>query len=151
MKPTEIIYDTLHFERLIPAPVGRLFSAFADPRERAKWSAPSETAAFFYEEEDFRVGGVDRFRCGSKENPQYEGETRYLAIEDGALIACSEIVRAGGTRLFASLNTTRFEPREGGARLVHAVQIASFAGTDMIDGTRIGTNAAFDNLAALLA
>ncbi|MEQ8179855.1 MAG: SRPBCC domain-containing protein [Amphiplicatus sp.] len=151
MKPTDIMYETLHFERLIAAPVAPLFRAFADAREREKWSAPSDSAAFFYEEEDFRPGGVDRFRCGSKEAPQYEGETRYLAIEENALIACSEVVQAGGARLFASLNTTRFQPCKDGTRLVHTVQIASFAGEDMITGARVGTNAAFDNLAALFA
>ncbi|MDE2166293.1 MAG: SRPBCC domain-containing protein [Alphaproteobacteria bacterium] len=61
-------HATLVFERVCAAPVERVFAAFANPAERASWGAPSETAAFVYDEVDFREGGVDVFRCGDKSN-----------------------------------------------------------------------------------
>jgi hypothetical protein len=68
MRPVEIPTtqdETLVFERRIPASVEAVFQAFSDPRLRAEWGAPSDTAVILYDSADFRPGGVDHFRCGS--------------------------------------------------------------------------------------
>jgi uncharacterized protein YndB with AHSA1/START domain len=74
------LHATLVFEREIPAPVEEVFAAFADPVARSEWGAPSDTAVVIYDEADFREGGQDRFRCGSKADPNIHGTTRYLEI-----------------------------------------------------------------------
>src|SRR5579871_3037130 len=65
-KSNAVIHAKLVFKRACAAPVKTVFAAFADPAERERWGAPSENAAFFYEETDFRAGGRDVFRCGAK-------------------------------------------------------------------------------------
>lgn len=145
----QVIHHTFAFDRRCAAPVDQVFAAFADPAMRARWSAPSDTAAFVYDAVDFRPGGQDIFRCGSKENPQYTGRTTYATIQPNALISSSEVVEAGGQVLMSSLITTMFDP-DGDATRVHmVVQVISFCGADMIRGTDVGNNASLDNLVAM--
>lgn len=141
-----IKHHTFVFERVCKAGIDRVFSAFADPVERASWSAPSDTAAFVYDAVDFREGGRDIFRCGAKDNPQFTGLTTYIAITPNALICSSEVVESGGTKLMASLITTQLSPEAGSTRIRTTVQVTSFCGDDMIHGTETGNNASLDNL-----
>lgn len=141
-----IKHKTFVFERVCKAGVDRVFAAFADPVERASWSAPSDTAAFVYDAVDFREGGQDIFRCGSKDNPQFTGLTTYIAITPNALICNSEVVESGGMKLMASLITTQLSPEANATRIRTTVHVTSFCGDDMIHGTEIGNNAALDNL-----
>jgi hypothetical protein len=67
-------HATTKLQHSYPAPPERVFSEFADPVERARWSAPSNEA-LIYDETDFRLGGKDVFRCGPK----------WFGIEDGLI------------------------------------------------------------------
>ncbi|WP_104666707.1 SRPBCC domain-containing protein [Ensifer adhaerens] len=142
----EIGHKTLVFERHCAAPVKRVFAAFADPVIRAGWSAPSDGAVFIYDAADFREGGEDRFRCGSKENPQYTGRTTYIAIVPDVLLVSSEVVEAGGRKLMSSLITTELAAEGDVTTIRMTVQVTSLFGDQMIVGTEIGNNAALDNL-----
>ncbi|HWG03905.1 MAG TPA: SRPBCC domain-containing protein [Beijerinckiaceae bacterium] len=143
-------HATLTFERLFDAPVDRVFTAFADPVARAAWGTPSDTAAFFYEEANFRIGGRDVFRCGDKADPQYRGVTTYLDIVPNERIVSSEIVEHAGTRLLISLSTATFAPAPAGTKLLVTVQATSLAGDDMIRGAEFGHRASLDNLVAAM-
>mgnify|MGYP001140740641 CR=1 FL=1 len=110
-------HETLVFERRFRSSPRAVFAAYADVEARARWSAPSDATAVVYSVSDFRVDGVDRFRCGDKTNLQF---------------------------------TWEIVPDQTASRLVVTDQIASFVGDDMIAGSRVGMNAALDNLVALL-
>lgn len=140
------LHATLIFERDIPAPVERVFAAFADPVARSEWGAPSDTAAVIYDETDFREGGQDRFRCGSKANPNIHGTTRYLDIVAISRVVSSETIEMEGKRLCVSLTTLEFAANGGTTRVTTTTQLASFIGDDMIRGHETGTNASLDNL-----
>jgi uncharacterized protein YndB with AHSA1/START domain len=140
-------YATLVFEREIPAPVGKVFAAFSDPKARAQWGAPSDTAVVIYDEADFREGGQDCFRCGSRADPNIHGTTRYLDIVDNRRIVSSEAIVMGGKRLCVSLTTLELTPDGARTRLKSTIQIASFIGEDMFRGHETGNNASLDNLA----
>lgn len=144
----EILHKTFVFERRCEAPVERVFAAFADPAVRATWSAPSNDAAFVYDEADFREGGEDQFRCGSKENPQYTGRTTYISIVPDRLVVSSETVETGGRTLMSSLITTELEASADTTRVKVTVQVVYFFGEGMLGGVEIGNNAALDNLVA---
>jgi uncharacterized protein YndB with AHSA1/START domain len=92
MTPAKTLHMTLDFEREIPAPVEEVFAAFADPVARAAWRAPSDTAVLIYDEADFREGGQDCFRCGSKADPNIHGVTRYLDIIANRRVVSSETI-----------------------------------------------------------
>jgi uncharacterized protein YndB with AHSA1/START domain len=146
MNTQNVRHGTLIFERTCNAPLERVFVAFADVNERLRWGAPSDKTAFIYDEADFREGGKDVFRCGTKSNPQYLGVTTYHDIVPNRRIVSSEIVETNGTKLMVSLSTTIFEPEAEGTRIEVTTQITSFGGEDMIHGTKAGTNASLDNL-----
>jgi uncharacterized protein YndB with AHSA1/START domain len=141
-----ILHATLVFEREIPAAIDEVFAAFADPVARAAWGAPSDTSVVIYDEADFREGGQDRFRCGSKANPNILGQTRYLEIIDNQLVVSSETIVMDGKRLCASLTTLELTAGGAKTRLKNTTQLASLIGEDMVKGHEMGTNASLDNL-----
>jgi uncharacterized protein YndB with AHSA1/START domain len=140
------LHATLVFEREIPAPVEKVFAAFADPVARTAWGAPSETAVVIYDEADFREGWQDCFRCGSKADPKIHGTTRYLEIVPNRRVVSSETIVVEGKRLCASLTTLELTPDAGKTRLRSTTQLASFIGEDMVKGHETGNNASLDNL-----
>ena len=139
-------HATIKLEHSYAAPLERVFSEFADPAARARWSAPSNDA-LIYDEADFRVGGKDVFRCGPKGNPKFRGETRYLHIVPNARVVSSETVDMDGQPLAVALTTLDFEPTDDGTNLTVTLQIVSFAGPDMIHGYESGNKSALNNLA----
>lgn len=143
---TDTLHKTLVFERDINASAAEVFAAFADPRARAQWGTPSDTAIVLYDETDFREGGRDRFRCGAKSNPNIHGETSYLDIVPQRRIVSSETISVDGKRLCVSLTTLELKPNGPRTTLLSTTQLASFVGQDMVDGHITGTNASLDNL-----
>ena len=143
-----VCHASLTFERSCAAPLPSVFELYSNAKERERWSVPSDTATFSYEEADFRVGGWDVFRCGSKEAPQYRGETHYLDIVPDKRIVFSQVISQGKQHLCASMNTVRFEPQGEGTKITATVQLVSFVGDGMIEGTKLGMNAAFDKFMA---
>src|SRR5258707_284077 len=73
-------HGTVVVERMLDVPVSRVYAAIANAEERARWSAPSDTAVFVYDETNFSIGGRDLARCGAKEDPRYRVEARYVDI-----------------------------------------------------------------------
>jgi uncharacterized protein YndB with AHSA1/START domain len=145
-----VLHGTLTFERRFKVPPSTVFGAYVDIERRARWSAPSDSAVVTYTEHDFRVGGLDRFCCGDKRAPQFEGEVRYEDIAVDERIIYSEVIKANDQRLSISLVTWETSPDGTGSRLTVTVQIASLVGDEMIAGNTMGMNGALDNLARML-
>ena len=143
---TMTLHATLVFERHVPAAVEKVFAALADPVARSRWGTPSETAVVIYDEADFREGGQDRFRCGSKANPNIHGTTRYLDIVSNQRVVSSETISMDGRRLCASLTTLELAAHGSSTKLTQTTQLASFIGEDMVKGHETGTSASLDNL-----
>ena len=149
---TDLIHATLVFERHVAGESQAVFEAYADVEKRMEWGAPSDTAAIIYDEADFRIGGIDRFRCGSKLNPNIHGTTAYLDIVPNFRIVSSEVIEMDGTRLSASLTTAEFiSASDGGTDLRSTTQLVSFAGEDMVRGTDIGNNGSLNSLVRYFA
>lgn len=143
---TLTLHRTLTFEREVPASIEKVFEALADPVARSQWGAPTDTAVIIYDEADFREGGQDRFRCGSKGNPNIHGTTRYLDIVPNHRVVSSETISVDGRRLCASLSTLELAAHGNSTKLRHTTQLASFIGEDMVKGHETGTNSSLDNL-----
>lgn len=139
-------HATLVFEREVPATVEKVFAAFENAKIRSEWSAPSDNATIIYDKDDFREGGEDRYRCGSKSNPNIHGTTRYLEIIPDRRIVSSETISMNGKRLCASLITLEFAQSGRKTKLRSTSQVASFIGQDMIKGTETGNNGSLDSL-----
>jgi uncharacterized protein YndB with AHSA1/START domain len=146
MNEAPAVHATLVCERSIPATTEQVFSAYADIAERQKWGVPSEKTALIYDKADFREGGEDAFRCGSKENPNIHGATHYLEIVLNRRIVSSETITIDGRRLCASLITLELHPDGDHTKLKNTIQLVSFVGQDMVKGHENGTNASLDHL-----
>jgi uncharacterized protein YndB with AHSA1/START domain len=143
-------HATITLERSYPAPLERVFSEFADPVARARWSAPSDDV-LIYDEADFRIGGKDVFRCGPKGDPKFRGETRYLVIVPNARVVSSETLDMGDQRLAVSLTTLDFEATEKVTNVTVTLQMVSFVGPGMISGYESGNRSALENLSQHLS
>lgn len=84
--------------------------------------------------------------CGSADDLRFTGVVRYVDIVDTRRIVYSELISTSDTRLAISLVTWDLSAEPEGARLGVTDQVTSFVGGDMIDGSRVGMNAALDNL-----
>jgi uncharacterized protein YndB with AHSA1/START domain len=143
---TMTLHKTLTFEREVPASIEKVFEALADPVARLQWGAPTDTAVIIYDEADFHEGGQDRFRCGSKGNPNIQGTTRYLDIVTNRRVVSSETISIDGRRLCVSLTTLELAGHGNSTKLTQTTQLVSFIGDDMVKGHETGTNASLDNL-----
>jgi len=139
-------HATITIERIYSASVERIFSTFADPQARAKWSTSSNDA-LVYDESDFSEGGRDLFRCGPKDDLRVKGLTTYHVIDADRCVISTEILTEGTTRLAVALNTLEFRPKATGSSLKATIQIVSFVGPDMIKGYEDGNRGALEGLA----
>ncbi len=145
---TDIVHDTLRFERTLSHPPNVVFAAYADIDQRVAWSAPSADEVVIFESHDFVVGGVDHFICGLKDSPEFAGTTRYEHIVDGEVIVFSErLVTTAGDLLAMSLVTWSIAPGEIGTTVLTIIdQVTSVAGDGPVDGSRQGYIAMLDQL-----
>jgi uncharacterized protein YndB with AHSA1/START domain len=143
-------HATIILERSYRAPVERVFSEFADPVARARWSPPSNDV-LIYNQTDFRAGGRDLFLCGPKDDPKFRGETLYHVVVPNKSVVSSETVDADGRRLAVSLSTLDFEATGESTSLKLTVQMVSLVGAGMIEGYESGNRSALENLARHLS
>ncbi|MEO1716189.1 MAG: SRPBCC domain-containing protein [Planctomycetota bacterium] len=136
-------------ERTIPCEPPDIFNAYRDVTLRSSWGVPAGEV-MLYERSDFSVGGEDHYRCGPKGDPRFVVKVQYQDIVENSRIVYVERASLDGTALFAALVTIELEPSAGQARLVLTDQMASFVGSEMIEGAERGTAAAIDNLVALM-
>lgn len=149
---TQIVHDTLRFERSFTRPPDIVFAAYADVDQRVVWSAPSDDEIVIFESHDFTVGGVDTFICGLKESPSFAGTTRYEHIVDDDVIVFAErLVTTDGDLLAMSLVTWAVADNgSGGTVLTITDQVTSASGDGPIEGSRHGYTAMLDQLDAFL-
>ncbi len=143
-------HATIVLERTYRAAPERVFSEFADPLARARWSPPSDDV-LIYDQTDFRAGGRDLFRCGPKNDPKFRGETLYHLIVPNQCVVSSETLDTDGQRLAVSLSTLDFEATGEGTNLKLTLQMVSLAGAGMIEGYESGNKSALENLARRLS
>jgi uncharacterized protein YndB with AHSA1/START domain len=143
-------HATVVLERRYDAPPSRVFREFANPVARARWSAPSGDE-LVYEQASFKVGGRDVFRCGSKDDLKFRGETTYYVIEPDRCVISSESLESSGQHLAVSLNTLELQEAAGGTNLKLTIQIVSSVGEGMMKSFESGNRSALEGLATHLA
>jgi uncharacterized protein YndB with AHSA1/START domain len=131
-------HGTVVVEHVLNVPVSRTYAAFADPRERERWGAPSETATLIYDSADFRVGGVDLIRCGAKADPRYRVEVRYIDIVAEKRVVWTETIRDGDSTMAVNITTTEFIADGPRTKLRVTIQVTSFVGANMFNNTKAG-------------
>ena len=144
------VHDTFVVETTIDAAPSRVFGAYADVRTREEWAAPGSDA-IVYDKADFRVGSGDTFRCGPKNDPRFNGAVVYHEIVQDRRFVFVESIRVGDQTLSLGMVTWELLPEGDRTRLQATTQMISFVGPQMVAGSKSGTQAAMNNLAAWLA
>lgn len=145
-------HDTLVFASDFPVPPGRVFEAYADPRQREAWSAPGAGLACVIDETDVRTGGRETARMGHPDTLEYTAHTLYHFVEEGRRIVFTEELWMDGALLTVALVTFDIAPGDdGGTRLTLTDQITSLVGTEGVDGHRDGYGSILDLLSAHLS
>lgn len=147
---SETLHHTITMERTYSAKVERVFTEFADPVARAKWSVLVNDS-LVYDEADFREGGRDIFRCGPRGDLRFRGVVTYQVILQNRCVVYTETLTERSNQVAVALNTLEFTPNGEGTVLNVTVQIASFVGIGMVKGYESGNRDALEGLSRHLA
>ncbi|MBF9036611.1 hypothetical protein HKCCE2091_20435 [Rhodobacterales bacterium HKCCE2091] len=145
-----IAHDTLTFDRRYDASPSRVWAAYADTRAREAWSAPTDTAEVSIDSVDFRSGGRETARCGTRGDMKWRLELTYHAVVPERTICFSEELWEGEMLLTVALISFEFEPDGAGSRVRVTDQVASFVGGEGIEGHGEGYAQALDKLGRML-
>ncbi|MGH7444184.1 MAG: SRPBCC family protein [Longimicrobiales bacterium] len=137
---------TLRLERLVRADRARVFAAWTEPEELAKWSAP-KGLTIPEGDVDLRVGGRWRVVMVEPDGRRHEAFGRYLEVTPPErLVYTHQWVDGDGSTPETTL-TLEFHEAPGGTRMV--LTQVGFADAGGRDGHEYGWSSALDNLVAL--
>ena len=157
MQKPSVVHATFVIERAFPAPIERVFAAFADPAKKLRWFGEGVHTSVVEFEMDFREGGTERLRLRfKKEGTLFPGvelvnNTSYLEIVPTSRIVTASTMSMGGKRISASLVTIELLARGEGTDLICTHQGAFFEGSDGPQIREQGWQKLFERLAAELA
>lgn len=144
-----IAHETLHLRRTLDAELEAVWSAYADTAQRSRWSVP-EGEEMVFDSDDLRSGGSARYRCGTPGELEFAGTIEYLHVAPEVALVHTETMRSGSDLLSAALVTWSFVATEAGTDLTLTVQVTSFVGEGMLEGTRNGHRIALNQLDSFL-
>jgi uncharacterized protein YndB with AHSA1/START domain len=151
MTERSVTHATFVIERSFDAAPARVYRAFADPREKAKWFGGAEDKYVeTRREEDFRVGGKDRMTGKWHNGPESDFQAIYQDIIPDQRIVYTYDMHLDGKRISVSLATIEFKPDGKGTRLVLTEQGAYLDGWDNPAQREAGTRGLLDALAKSL-
>ena len=147
MTDRHVLHATFTLESSYPAPLSRVFAAWADPAAKARWFAGPDTEHAL----DFRVGGRETARRPADGNqPALKFESVYHDIVTDERIVYSSTLSAGDQLATVSLTTVEFRPTAAGTQLVLTEQGAFLDGYEDPRWREEGTSKQLAALAAEL-
>jgi uncharacterized protein YndB with AHSA1/START domain len=103
-----------------PAPVGRVWDAFANEQQKLAWWGAGDAMAHREWAYDFRVGGLDVAEGKFHNGPVSRYEARYTDILEHSRIITTYDMWLDGIHMSTSVASLEFEPTDGGTRFTHA-------------------------------
>jgi uncharacterized protein YndB with AHSA1/START domain len=153
MSNRNVVHGSFTIQRTYPAPVARVFEAWADVELKARWFiGPPERWKLLERKLDLRVGGSELLRGELTSGAVTTFTARYHAIVPDERLVYVYDMHVGDRHLSISLATVELAAAPGGGTIMTFTEQAAFL--DGEDGTRSreqGTAAHFDRLAAALA
>jgi uncharacterized protein YndB with AHSA1/START domain len=153
MPDPTVVHSTFVIERSYPKPPERVFLALADPSQKRRWYAGSETREVEQFEMDFRIGGSERlsYRLNSSsplQGARIANEGTYHDIVPSRRIVIASGMSLGDKRISASLVTFELLATDKGTDLIFTHQGAFFEGADGPEMREAGWRKLLDQLEA---
>ena len=101
-------HEKLTLRRIYDAPPERVFRAWTDPAELARWNVPADGWTIEVLEVDLRVGGHYRATFGPPGEEPYLETDEYREIVRPKRLVFTETISRGGTVLTQTLCTVEF-------------------------------------------
>jgi uncharacterized protein YndB with AHSA1/START domain len=143
-------HGSFTIRRELDAPVALVFQAFADKTHKARWFKGPPDCKDEIREQDFRVGGADRFKANWASGMVTEFTARYFDIVPNARIVYVYEMMLDGRKISVSLATITFEASSKGTTLTVTEQGAFLDGYEDAGSREHGIGAQMDALAETL-
>jgi uncharacterized protein YndB with AHSA1/START domain len=142
-------HATFVIERDLSHPPAKVFAAYADPQQKAKWfGGPAEWDS--EHKMDFRVGGKESSTGGPPGGIVHKMSGEYWDIIENERIVMTYEMHLDATRISVSLGTTEFKPSAVGTKLTYTEQGVYLDGYDDAGSREHGTKELLNNLDAFL-
>lgn len=147
---TTVQHRTIKLKKSIKASPQKVFKAFSNPKHKEKWSAPKGDEIRFLES-NFKVGGIETFKCGSIGALDFNGIVHFEDILKNERIVYTETVFHKKNKLATALITIEFEEDKGSTLIKMIIQVASYCGEQMLKGCETGYKSSLNNLKEYLS
>jgi uncharacterized protein YndB with AHSA1/START domain len=138
-------------ERIYPVPPARVFAAFADPAQKARWFGDGDQQTILERTSDFRDGGRDRVVGRWASGMVSAFDAHYHDIVADRRIVYSYTMHLDERRISVSLATLEFLADGAGTRLVVTEQGAFLDGYEDAGSRERGTSDLLERMGATLA
>lgn len=142
----EVTHSTFTLERRYPAPVERVFEAWADPEARRRWMAQGAEHS-----QDFVVGGLETVRGFDGEGRALTYEARYAEIVRNERILTTSTMHTGNRLSTVSVTSVEFRAEDADTLLVLTEHGIYLPGQERPEWREHGTAQQLDALAAEFA
>ena len=150
MTANPVVHASFTIERSYAASPARVFTAFADPKQKRRWFAEGEGWEVEQFDVDFRVGGHERSRFRFHGGPPITNDSVYQVIQPNERIILAYAMTVDGAPISGSLLTMEFIAEGTGTRIVLTEQGAYLDGKDAPIHREAGSRQLFESLARLL-
>ncbi|MFD6697937.1 MULTISPECIES: SRPBCC family protein [unclassified Microbacterium] len=138
-----VTHSTFTLERHYPAPVERVFDAWANPDARKRWMAQGAEHS-----QDFVLGGVETVRGVDGEGRILIYEARYVEIVPGERILTTSTLHTEDRLSTVSATSVEFQAEGSGTRVVLTEHGIYLPGQEQPTWRELGTAQQLDTLAA---
>lgn len=139
----DVVHSTFTLERRYPAPVDRVFEAWADPDARRRWMAQGAE-----HEQEFVVGGRETVKGADPEGRPLIYEARYAQIVPNERILTTSTLSTGEVLSTVSVTSVEFQPEDDGTLVVLTEHGMYLPGQERPEWRERGTTDQLDALAA---
>jgi uncharacterized protein YndB with AHSA1/START domain len=141
MSDRNIVHATFTLERTYPAPIPRVFNAWADPEVKSQWFGGNPNGF----EMDFRPDGIERNHV-ALDGKKITWESLYREIVPEQRIVYTSVLSEDGTVATVSLTTVEFATDGAGTSLVLTETGAYLDGRELPEWREEGTASWLDSL-----
>ena len=144
-------HGSFSLERVYPVPPARVFAAWADPAQKARWFGGGDDWTMLERSADIREGGREHLSGRWRSGVVSAFDAHYHDVVPDRRLVYSYAMRLDGRRISVSLATVEFRPEGAGTRLVLTEQ-GAFPEGYADDGSRErGSAFLLDRMGAALA